>query len=136
MSVAAAVGERRNTRAGMFTAAILCVLTLALLVLFHVGFQASDDAVYLTGALGWIEHFPYVGESHWTLRHTITIPTAVFVLLLGLNETAVSLTNILYFRRSSGSTPGSCANSLVERPPSSRRRYSSCSLDSRWLPRI
>ena len=68
-----------------------------MLVLFHVGFQASDDAVYLTGALGWIEHFPYVGESHWTLRHTITIPTAVLVLLLGLNETAVSLTNIVYF---------------------------------------
>ena len=45
----AAVGGRRDTRTGMFTAAILCVLTLALLVLFHVGFQASDDAVYLNG---------------------------------------------------------------------------------------
>jgi 4-amino-4-deoxy-L-arabinose transferase-like glycosyltransferase len=97
MSVAAAVGERRITRTGMFTTAILCVLTLALLVFFHVGFQASDDAEYLTGALGWIEQFPYVGDTHWTRRHTITIPTAVFILLLGLNETAVSLSNILFF---------------------------------------
>jgi len=97
MSVAAPVSKRWTLRGGVFVTAILCVLTFALLVLFHVGFQASDDAEYLTGALGWIEHFPYVGETHWTLRHTITIPTAVFVLLLGLNETAVSLSNILYF---------------------------------------
>ena len=81
----------------MLTAVILGVLTLLLLACFHVGFQASDDASYLDGALGWIERFPYVGDTHWTLRHTITLPTALFVLLLGLNETAVSLSNILYF---------------------------------------
>jgi len=97
VSIAAQGSKRATLRGGVFATAILCVLTLALLVLFHVGFQASDDAEYLTGALGWIEHFPYVGESHWTLRHTITIPTAIFVLLLGLNETAVSLSNIFYF---------------------------------------
>ena len=97
MSVAATGSKRWSLRGGVFVTAILCVLTLALLVLFHVGFQASDDAEYLTGALGWIEHFPYVGDTHWTLRHTITLPTALFVLLLGLNETAVSLSNILYF---------------------------------------
>jgi hypothetical protein len=65
--------------------------------MMHVGFQASDDASYLTGALGWLAKFPYVGESHWTLRHTITIPTALAIGLLGLNEFAVSLSNVLYF---------------------------------------
>ena len=67
------------------------------IVAFHVGFQASDDASYLAGALGWLERFPYVGNSHWTLRHTITLPTALFIRLFGLNETAVSLSNILYY---------------------------------------
>lgn len=72
-------------------------LALVLLARFYVGFQASDDASYLTGALGWVEQFPYVGQDHWTLRHTITIPTALFLRWFGTNEFATSLSNILYF---------------------------------------
>ena len=60
-----------------------CVLGMALLAAFHVGFQASDDINYLVGALGWLNSFPYVGNSHWTLRHTITLPTAAFIQILG-----------------------------------------------------
>jgi 4-amino-4-deoxy-L-arabinose transferase-like glycosyltransferase len=77
-------------------AAILLVAAL-LLPFFHVGFQASDDAGYLGGALGWLERFPYVGYSHWTLRHTITLPVAASVGLFGLSEFSVSLPNIVYF---------------------------------------
>lgn len=80
-----------------WVAALVALLALLLLAALHVGFQASDDADYLTGALGWIEHFPYVGDSHWTLRHTITLPTALLVQLLGMNEFSVSLSNMLYF---------------------------------------
>lgn len=80
-----------------WVAALVALLALLLLAALHVGFQASDDANYLTGALGWIEHFPYVGDSHWTLRHTITLPTALLVQLLGMNEFSVSLSNMLYF---------------------------------------
>jgi hypothetical protein len=68
-----------------------------LLSLFFVGFQASDDANYLSGALGWLEHFPFIGDSHWTLRHTITLPTAAAVAILGLDRFPVSLSNICYF---------------------------------------
>jgi Dolichyl-phosphate-mannose-protein mannosyltransferase len=67
-----------------------------LLPWFHTGFQASDDASYLAGGLGWIEHFPYIGNDHWTLRHTITIPIAVSVLLFGANEWSISLPNAVY----------------------------------------
>ena len=67
-----------------------------LLPRFHTGFQASDDASYLAGGLAWIEHFPYIGESHWTLRHTITIPVAISVLLFGANEWSISLPNAAY----------------------------------------
>lgn len=75
----------------------LAVLGLVLLAAFHVGFQASDDINYLVGALGWLDGFPYVGDSHWTLRHTITVPTAAFIALFGLNGFATSLSNMLYF---------------------------------------
>ena len=78
-------------------AGALVLAVAGFLMAFYVGFQASDDASYLSGAIGWIESFPYVGDTHWTLRHTITLPTAAFIWAFGLNETAVSLTNILYF---------------------------------------
>lgn len=87
----------RNPAAAIVGAGALTLLTLGLLAAFHVGFQASDDASYLAGALGWLEHFPYVGNSHWTLRHTITLPTALAIRLFGLNEAAVSLANIAYY---------------------------------------
>jgi 4-amino-4-deoxy-L-arabinose transferase-like glycosyltransferase len=85
--------------ASRLSAAVLAILLVAVVLLpfFHVGFQASDDAGYLGGGLGWLEQFPYVGRSHWQLRHTITLPVAASVALFGLNEFSVSLTNIVYF---------------------------------------
>ncbi|RTL46522.1 MAG: hypothetical protein EKK53_03430 [Burkholderiales bacterium] len=64
---------------------------------FFVGFQASDDANYLRGALGWLAHVPYVGDTHWTLRHTLTLPAAASVSTLGLSLFSLGLTTVLYF---------------------------------------
>src|SRR5262245_10748948 len=86
-----------NSACVILSFATVLGLAIALLMIFHSGFIATDDASYLVGALGWLQHFPYVGESHWTLRHTITIPTALSVAALGLNELAVVLPNVLYF---------------------------------------
>jgi dolichyl-phosphate-mannose-protein mannosyltransferase len=81
------------------TLAFVCCVALAAVIMAwrYVGFQASDDDHYLAGGLGWLEHFPYVGGSHRTLRHTITLPVAAMVELFGLNEFAVSMSGILYF---------------------------------------
>lgn len=76
---------------------LLVVVLPATLAFFFVGFQSSDDINYLNGALGWLEHFPYVGEDHWTLRHTITIPTALAISVFGLNEFAVAFAGMAYF---------------------------------------
>ena len=93
------VDARASSRRGPWIAVsiALALLGAAIIGSLHVGFQASDDIHYLNGALGWIDGFPYVGDSHWTLRHTITLPTAFFVQLFGLHEWAVSLSNIVYF---------------------------------------
>lgn len=64
---------------------------------FFVGFQASDDANYLRGAMGWLAHVPYVGDTHWTLRHTLTLPAALSVSTLGLSLFSISLTTLVYF---------------------------------------
>ncbi|HEY9106427.1 MAG TPA: hypothetical protein VIN58_07090 [Roseateles sp.] len=76
------------------------LLALALLGLqwrFFVGFQASDDANYLIGAKGWLDKGLYVGNTHWTLRHTLTLPSALAISTLGLSLFSVALPTLLYF---------------------------------------
>lgn len=75
----------------------LALATCAVLMLLHVGFQGGDDSSFLIGALGWIQSFPYVGESHWTLRHTVTIPAALSIKMFGFNELAITIPTIAYF---------------------------------------
>ena len=75
-----------------------CVVLAALVMTWrYVGFQSSDDASYLEAGLRWIDHFPYVGDSHWSLRHPVALPIAAAVTLFGVREIAVSLPAILYF---------------------------------------
>ena len=85
-----------STHAGVVFVLLLGALLLLQWAAF-VGFQASDDANYLIGALGWLEHTFYVGNSHWTLRHTLTLPTAASVGTFGLSRLSVSLPTLLYF---------------------------------------
>ena len=89
-----AVGPR-----GLPTIAFLGCVSLAALIMVwrYVGFQSTDDAAYLEAGLSWLEQFPYVGDSHWTLRHPIALPIAATVAVLGVKETAVSLPAVLYF---------------------------------------
>lgn len=76
---------------------VLALATCAVLVLLHVGFQGGDDSSFLIGALGWVDSFPYVGDSHWTLRHTVTIPAALSIKMFGFNEFAITIPTIAYF---------------------------------------
>jgi hypothetical protein len=61
-------------------------VVIATLAMAWTGYYGSDDQAYASGGLGWLNHFPYVGESHWTLRHTIVIPMAFFFRLFGISE--------------------------------------------------
>src|SRR5262245_21355252 len=92
------IGIVQSHRGTAWAAAIgISAVVLGVIAATFIGFQASDDASYLDGALGWTKHFPYVGSNHWTLRHTITLPAAASVSLLGLNEFAVAFPTIAYF---------------------------------------
>jgi 4-amino-4-deoxy-L-arabinose transferase-like glycosyltransferase len=62
-----------------------------------VGFYGSDDLSYAEGGLGWLHHFPYVGDSHWTLRHTLVIPMAALFGLFGISEITLVLPAFLYY---------------------------------------
>jgi 4-amino-4-deoxy-L-arabinose transferase-like glycosyltransferase len=69
---------------------------LGLVSVFWVGFLGSDDSLYWAGASGWLAHFPYVGTSHWTLRHTLVVPIALARLVFGDGMTAMVLPILLY----------------------------------------
>jgi len=62
-----------------------------------VGYVGSDDHSYARGALGSLNRFPYVGEDHWTLRHTVVIPVAVSLAIFGMREISLGLPSALLF---------------------------------------
>jgi 4-amino-4-deoxy-L-arabinose transferase-like glycosyltransferase len=69
---------------------------LALVATFWVGVLGSDDSIYWDGASGWLAHLPYVGQSHWTLRHPLVIPIALARRLLGDGPAALVVPTLLY----------------------------------------
>ena len=88
-----------SVRRGLPVIAFLgCVILAAVIMAWrYVGFQSTDDAGYFEAGLGWFTHFPYVGDSHWTLRHPIALPIAAAMAVFGVRETAMSLPAMLYF---------------------------------------
>ena len=81
-----------------FAAVILLGLVAfpSLLAIFWVGFLGSDDAMYWEGATGWLTHVPYVGDTHWALRHTLVIPIALARLVLGDGMPALVAPTVIY----------------------------------------
>ena len=77
--------------------AVLALLTACVIAFAWVGYYGSDDQSYADGGLGWLDHFPYVGDSHWTLRHTVVIPMAIAFRLFGVSEFTLVLPTLMYF---------------------------------------
>lgn len=77
---------------------LLGVLALAVVMMAFgwVGYYGSDDMSYAEGALGWLNDFPYVGDSHWTLRHTVVVPIAIAFGIGGVGEFTLVLGTMLY----------------------------------------
>jgi 4-amino-4-deoxy-L-arabinose transferase-like glycosyltransferase len=74
----------------------LFLLIFTLLVVGNwIGYIASDDAIYLTGAYGLLEEFPYLG-GHGTFRFIITGPIALSLSVFGENEVALALPSFFY----------------------------------------
>jgi 4-amino-4-deoxy-L-arabinose transferase-like glycosyltransferase len=73
-----------------------CGTYLAVVAVFWIGFMASDDNLYWAGSSGWLAHFPYLGTTHWALRHTLVVPMAIARALLGDGMPAMVLPSLLY----------------------------------------
>ncbi len=77
-------------------ASLLVLLTGALLIGW-VGFTASDDALYYTGAVHWIEAPPFAGDNHWSTRFPLLWSFAAMLLLLGRGFAAFAATALLWY---------------------------------------
>lgn len=72
------------------------MITIVMMAFGWVGYYGSDDISYAEGGAGWLNDFPYVGDSHWTLRHTIVIPIAIAFRVGGTSEFTLVLGTLLY----------------------------------------
>jgi len=76
--------------------ALVLILATAYTWWGWIGYIGADDVFwYYGGARGWLDHFPFVG-GHGTIRHTLNIPMALSVVLLGPGIPALVLPGIIY----------------------------------------
>jgi 4-amino-4-deoxy-L-arabinose transferase-like glycosyltransferase len=62
-----------------------------------VGYDGADDRSYALAAEAWLNHFPAVGDDHWATRHTVVLPVAASLALLGRSVLALALPSLLFF---------------------------------------
>jgi 4-amino-4-deoxy-L-arabinose transferase-like glycosyltransferase len=70
---------------------------MMMVTLTWIGYVGTDDQSYAKGALGWLSRFPYVGDTHWELRHPVVIPLAVSVAIFGHREISLGLPSAFFF---------------------------------------
>jgi len=84
--------ERR--RSDLYAASLaLCALllfTYLALCIHPLGFFGGgyDDEQYVRAGINWIEHFPYLGDTHWALRHPFNLLLALAYLVSGVSQEA------------------------------------------------
>ena len=66
------------------------------IVLTFVGYMESDDVIYAAGASGWLTSAPFLGASHWAIRHCIVLPMALGFKLFGESEATLVLPSLCY----------------------------------------
>ena len=70
-------------------AVVVALVAVAFIALGWTGYLQSDDLFYARAAQRWLSEFPYVGDSHWSLRHAIVLPVAALFGLFGASEGAL-----------------------------------------------
>lgn len=83
----------RNLAEVAFVAAVVLITAS----IGWVGYLASDDQIYADAAEKWLQHAPYVGTTHWTLRYPVVVPIAAAFALFGEREFTLVLPTLIYF---------------------------------------
>lgn len=84
----------RNTLRAALPALLLGAF---LLWLAQAGYTGEDDAHYLFAADGWLNEAPFLGTTHWHLRHPHVFAIAGSFALFGRSEAAMMLPTVLAY---------------------------------------
>ena len=77
---------------------VLCITGLVVLAATWIGFRNYIDGVFaIRGALLWLDDFPYLGTTHWELRHPFILSVASSILMFGTNEISVLAPNVVAY---------------------------------------
>lgn len=75
--------------------ALLAAIFVAAVAFYWSGFGPGDAERYLRAALRW-QDGPWLGDTHWALRHLFVLPMAASFALFGASEASALLPNLLY----------------------------------------
>ncbi|MEK7266447.1 MAG: glycosyltransferase family 39 protein [Pseudomonadota bacterium] len=76
---------------------VVAAIFVASVAFYWHGFGPMGDAErYVAAALNWRDNGPFLGETHWALRHLFVLPMATIFALFGSSEFAATVPNILY----------------------------------------
>lgn len=90
------------TNSSFFYGFIAVAFGTLMILLFPTGFGGGgyDDQRYLDAAHMWMQHFPYIGKTHWELRSTLVLPLTMLLTTFGDRISVVMalpiLANILF----------------------------------------
>lgn len=81
-----------RNRLPLFLAAVFS----ASVIFYWRGVGPGDAEQYFRTALDWVEKGPVLGDNHWALRHLFILPMVASFLVLGVNEFAATLPNLIF----------------------------------------
>jgi 4-amino-4-deoxy-L-arabinose transferase-like glycosyltransferase len=84
-----------TTRAGIAAPASLAIIFALAVALYWYGIGPGDAERYIDAALRW-QDGPWLGDTHWSLRHLFVLPMAASFTLFGSSEAAAIIPNIVY----------------------------------------
>jgi len=74
---------------------LTCLFVAAMFAFAWVGYLDSDDGLYSTGALKWLQG-PFVGESHFEIRHPVVLAIAASYAMFGVGVMQLGLVSTLF----------------------------------------
>ena len=74
---------------------LTCLFVAAMFAFAWVGYLDSDDGLYSTAALKWLEG-PLVGESHFEVRHPVVLAIAASYAMFGVGVMQLALVSTLF----------------------------------------
>ena len=77
---------------------VLSIIGLVVVATSWIGFRNYIDGVFtIRGALLWLDEFPYLGTTHWELRHPFVLSVASSIFIFGTNELSILAPNIIAY---------------------------------------